>query len=200
MNGVYRFSSLIIFFETDFIAQVKPVAICLGQEQVPCEVYLPVFALPDLSHQPEVPQAEGGLGLHGEVGVVPLFVVFEFFRKFDGGNAGSADVALCIKIFEDRLAVIEEEMTFLHVFELGVNRKLSHHISLKLEGRVNNFTAIDGVHLLIHTEVVSVEVETFVQAVLVGGDGTVVRVDAVLLGEETCIEGLVPDHRPIVFV
>ena len=42
--------------------------------------------------------------------------------------------------------------------------------------------------------------ETFVQAVLVGGDGTVVRVDAVLLGEETCIEGLVPNHRPIIFV
>lgn len=51
---------------------------CLGQEQVPCEIYLPVFALPNLPHQPEVPQAEGGLGLPGEARVVPLFVVFEF--------------------------------------------------------------------------------------------------------------------------
>ena len=71
---------------------------------------------------------------------------------------------------------------------------------MKLEGRINYLSAIDWVHFLVHTEVVSVEVEAIIKAVLVGGDGTVVRVDAVLLGEETGVEGLVPHHRSIVFV
>ena len=71
---------------------------------------------------------------------------------------------------------------------------------MKLEGRINYLSAIDWVHFLVHTEVVSVEVETIVEAVLIGGDGTVVRVDAVLLGEETSVEGLVPNYRPIVFI
>ena len=40
---------------------------CLGQEHVPCEVYLPVLALPDLAQQLEVAQREGGIGFLGYV-------------------------------------------------------------------------------------------------------------------------------------